>query len=136
MDWSVVEWQERAAVQRIAALLFALADLCDLASARSLPVRAFVLWLLRPAEFLARNYIMGEDEAAGTVPAGNTPEDAARLAQALHDLACALQLQAACAFGETPRQGGPAFSLRDFARRLAASLDGAAWRVVGGPDTS
>lgn len=140
MDWSVAEKQERAAVQRIVAVLLALADLCDLASARPVPVRAFVLWLLRPAEGLARDFIFGTPDPASIEPASlgparNAPEDARRLAQSFRALACALR--EAFAFGAEARQVGPAVSLPVFASRLAAILGcDAGLGVAGRHDTS
>ena len=44
------------ALRRIVALLLALAGLAEQAACRSWPVRRVVLWLLRPAERVARSF--------------------------------------------------------------------------------
>jgi hypothetical protein len=101
MDWKLAVKEERAALKRIVALLFALADLAESASRRSRIVRRFVIWVLRRAETVARDYVIGEDMPPAAMPvgpAGNGPADAMRLAENLRDLACELALQARLAF--------------------------------------
>jgi len=53
-----ISQQELYALERIVAVLFALADLAEGAAARAPLVRAMALWLLRPAEALARSFIL------------------------------------------------------------------------------
>jgi hypothetical protein len=99
VDWKLAIDEERAALMRIVALLFALADLAESASRRCRLVRSFVLWLLRPAESLAFDFVIGaEPPAALMPPAGDDPADAMRLAESFRDLACELEGQASLAF--------------------------------------
>ncbi len=98
--------QERAALQRIVALLLALAELADRARESSPAVPALVLWFLRPAELVARDFVGGAALPAG--PA--SPAEA--LAQNFRALARALQRQARSAGG----------ALRAFAVTLAQNL--------------
>ena len=57
MQGSEINNPDIKALRRIVALLLALASLADRASGRSLAVRWAVLWLLRPGEAIARDYI-------------------------------------------------------------------------------
>jgi hypothetical protein len=102
VDWKLAIDEERAALMRIVALLFSLADLAESASRRCRPVRSFVLWLLRPAETFARGFVMGEQDAPPVSmpigPAGDSRADAMRLADNFRDLACELKCQARLAF--------------------------------------
>jgi len=99
VDWKLAIDEERAALTRIVALLFSLADLAESASRRCRLVRRFVLWLLRPAENLAWDFVVGaEPPAALMPPAGDDPADAIRLAENFRDLACELECQARLAF--------------------------------------
>ena len=122
---------DREAVRRIVALLFALAGLADRAAGRSFAVRSAVLAFLRPAETPVRNWILlmadGTDAPmprlvppaasvvhvllallAAVVTGGvDSPDDARRLAQRFRALASMLD-------------GLPAQALR-FARRPAAT---------------
>lgn len=83
-------------LRRIVALLLALADLAERAGRRSLAVRWSVLWLLRPAEAVARDYVaaLARDPHLACPPAptaiGHATEDATRLARAFRALAAAL----------------------------------------------
>lgn len=101
VDWELAIDEERAALMRIVALLFALADLAESSSRRCRLVRGFVLWLLRPAESLARDFVIGAEPPAALMPvrpAGDSPADAMRLAENFRDLACELDYQAGVAF--------------------------------------
>lgn len=101
MDWTLAIEQERAALKRIVALLFALADLAESSCGRSPLVRAFVIWLLRRAEIVARDFVVGEPEILALMPAspaGDSPADAMRLALSLRDLARELDRQTTMAF--------------------------------------
>lgn len=57
MDWNGTTDESRQILQRVVALLLALADLADSASRRSPAVRCLVLWLLRPAEAAVWAYV-------------------------------------------------------------------------------
>jgi hypothetical protein len=77
--------------RRIAAMLLALAELAERAGTRCAAVRCLVFWFLRPAEAVARDYAV---EAAAlllgrhfVLHANDTPDEAARLAQAFRALA-------------------------------------------------
>jgi len=149
VDWKLAIDEERAALMRIVALLFALADLAESASRRCRPVRRFVLWTLRKAEPVARDFVIGaEPPAALMPPAGDDPADATRLAENFRDLACKLQCQARLAFAiqDGAGQGGlPPFGAYrpldadDFWNTLRLVAATIARRVVcatGQPDTS
>ena len=56
MDWNEGE-HDRQALTRIVEMLVALAFLAECASRRSRPVRCMVLWILRPAEAIAREFV-------------------------------------------------------------------------------
>ena len=82
-------------MERIAALLFALADLAERAGGRSAAIRVLVLLMLRPAEAMARRLVM--DFYADTdiapllhVQDGDGPTAAIRLALSFRMLAMAL----------------------------------------------
>ena len=146
MDWKRACEEERAALKRIAALLFAFAGLAELASFRSPAVLGFVLWLLRHAEAVAWDFV---GDAPGMPPmaigqAGNRPAEAMRLAASFRALARQLDWQARLAFrGEGRPDAGPlSFAqapamrgLLDALSRLAA-LAGSAPHPPRAPDTS
>jgi len=111
VDWKLAIDEERAALMRIVALLFSLADLAESAGRRSRLVRRFVLWLLRPAESLSLDFVVGAEPPAVLIsigPAGDSPADAMRLAENFRDLACELECQARLAFAiqDGAGQGG------------------------------
>jgi hypothetical protein len=91
MDWERAIEEERAALGRIAALLLALAVLAERASGRSAVVRCLVLWLLRQAETVARDFVEGgPDASSASMPVaakGAGPHEAMRLAISLRTLA-------------------------------------------------
>ena len=128
VDWKLAIDEERAALTRIVALLFALADLAESASHRCRLVRRFVLWLLRPAESLAWDFVIGaEPPAALMPPAGDSSAAAIRLAENFRDLACELECRAKMAFaildgagqGALPRFGAyRTLDADDFLNRL------------------
>lgn len=99
MHWIKTTDLNTKALHRIVALLFALADLADLASSRSRPVRCAVLWLLRSAEVIASDYtaeitrdprLAGQSAPATIGLAGDNPSEATRLAKRFRALAAAL----------------------------------------------
>ncbi|MEO4000563.1 hypothetical protein [Mesorhizobium sp. CAU 1732] len=98
MDWKRAVEEERAALGRIVAMLCALAVLAERASGRSPAVRSLVLWFLRQAEAVAREFVAGGPDTPGAsipiVPAGAGPADAVRLAISLRALAGLLDRQA------------------------------------------
>jgi hypothetical protein len=151
VDWKLAIDEERAALMRIVALLFALADLAESASRRCRPVRCFVLWLLRPAESLVSDFVVGAEPPAASIsigPAGDGPADAMRLAESFRDLACELEFQARLAFairdgaGRTglPRLGAyrtlDADDFLNSLRSVAATIARRVARATGQPDTS
>ena len=96
MNWSEAGEENRKALRRLLALLLALADLAERAAGRSRPVRLLVLWLLRPAEEIARDHVAGLTRTAfPPAPAtilhdADGIADAMRLALSFRTLAAAL----------------------------------------------
>ena len=97
MDWKAEDDDRQAT--RIAQMLVALAVLADCACGRSRPLRCLILWILRPAEACARNFVIGEALAAGgavtdlpaPMPAGDSVADLMRLAACFRALALAMR---------------------------------------------
>ena len=103
-------------LRRIIALLVALAVLAERAAERSLPVRWFVLWILRRAEAVVEDFVFDETgmpppAMEGIAPAGNGPDDAFALAARFRSLAAALcaLLPLGCRPGPRPARRGLAF---------------------------
>ena len=125
MDGQAARGGERM-LRRIIALLASLAVLAERAADRSLPVRWFVLWILRRAETVVEEFAFDETglpppAMEGFAPIGNGPDDALRLAARFRALAAALcaLLPLACPFGRRPARRGFAFGhvARGFGRR-------------------
>jgi hypothetical protein len=148
MDWTRAIEEERAALMRIVALLCALAGLAELAASRSPAVRGFVLWTLRPAEAVARDFVAAGPDAEiapmPVEPAGGRPADAMRLAVSLRALARQLerqarQISAACGergAGIDPQLFAGMPAMRDVANALSM-LAAFAWPIPHpAPDTS
>ncbi|MBO6716603.1 MAG: hypothetical protein JJ913_01465 [Rhizobiaceae bacterium] len=145
MDWKGAMEQERAALMRLATLLGALAGLAELAAGRSPAMRGFVLWILRRAEAVARDFVTGgQDTEVASMPvepAGTRPADAMRLAASLRALARELKRQARLI---PSRRGGhgartrPSFGMMPALRGVAMSVPAAsAWPIpLPAPDTS
>jgi len=102
MDWQTDTGKE--ALNRIAALLLALANLADRAARSSRPVRWLVLWGLWQANAVARDFVAGSaSDSAGRpwspapipVQFGSDPADAASLARSLRWLALMVRRMAA-----------------------------------------
>lgn len=101
MEWQRAWREERAALMRLVALLHTLAGLAERAAGRSAFVRGVVLWILRRAEPIARDFVVGEEDlppemdpwSTATAPAGNRPEDALYLAEVFRTLAWLLEAQ-------------------------------------------
>lgn len=90
MDWKRAIGEERAALERIVALLLALADLAELACCRSASVGRLLLAILRPAEVAMRQFLDDEPAPAATGRSGNTREELACLAARLRAFASIL----------------------------------------------
>jgi len=89
--------EDRDALMRVVAMLLALAALAERAGGLSYPVRGLVLWILRPAEAVAREFVADATRtpppALAEIPGtrcGNRPADAIRLALRFRALAAAL----------------------------------------------
>ena len=152
MDWKLAMKEERAALKRIVALLFAFANLAESASKRSPLVRRFVIWVLRRAETVAQDFVVGEQpEAPASTPVGPVGDslaEAMRLAQSFRDLAYELDRQAMMAF--TVRDNAGQAGVERFGARRARDMDDflnalqrlafatarPATRGTGPPDTS
>ena len=148
MDWNDALEEERAALGRIVALICALAVLAERAAGRSPLVRSLVLWFLRQAEAVARDFVAGDapSRAMPVVPSGTGPADAMRLAAILRALAQQLDRQARllcapCRLGRSEPAASPSVrmpALRDALGsllRLAAVALGAP-HLAPAPDTS
>jgi hypothetical protein len=140
--------EERAALMRIVALLGALAGLAELAASRSPAMRGFVLWILRRAEAVARDFVAdGQDAQFASMPVepvGCRPADAMRLAVSLRALARQLDSQvrrmfAVCgerAAGTKPPQSGRTPAMHEITNALSM-LAAFAWQIRHpAPDTS
>lgn len=101
MDAAMQIETEETMLKRIIALLLSLAGLADQASRRPYPLRCLVLWVMRPAEALAYEYIAGNlddfalPDACGPadfLPHGSRAR-ARRLARTFRRAARALQAQ-------------------------------------------
>ncbi len=98
MDWNYESERHGGMLQRIVALLFALADLADRASARSFRVRYEVMFILSHDEDVAREFIIEEAQWSGIpilyLPTaaydGGSVDDAVQLAIRLRALAAIL----------------------------------------------
>jgi hypothetical protein len=127
MDSWETDWN-RDVLERIVALLFALADLADLAAGVPFLRRRQVLGILSHGEAEARAFLVGiSNGAPATADAFESAGDASRLAARLRALAlllCALLAHAALFAlpGTTgPRGCRPSHKMSGPVRRLAAS---------------
>ena len=102
--------ENEKSLRRIAALLSALADLAELAAGRSGAVCLLVLWLIRPSEAAARDYVDKIAPGTAWLPEPlwpvTGPAEALRLASSLRVLAAALT--ALADDGLATRHGQPA----------------------------
>ena len=116
-------------------LLLSLAVLCERVSRAPHPLRCFILWIMRRAETVVRDWLDGPANYDEVWPAairvGNEPEDAIRLAASLRDLARSVRKMAAEYWrfvrqcereeaGET--RGAERHVIANECHRLAASL--------------
>ncbi len=146
MDWKLAMEEERAALKRIVALLFALADLAEFACGRSQTVRRLVLWILEHAEVAARDFVTGAREtppaSVPVDPAGGWRADAIRLAASFRALAWQLDRQATLAVEDGGEAEPPSFGLMQALRGLLNALSmlprlaGGASHLAHVPDTS
>ena len=147
MDWKGAIEQERAALMRIVTLLLTLAGLAERAAGRSPAMRGFVLWVLRRAEAVARDFVAGGRDARlasmPVKPAGGRPADAMRLAASFRRLARQLKHQARRMFAVcSERAAGtqPPFGRIPFVRDVQNALSilaAFAWPIRHpAPDTS
>ena len=100
MDWNSAIEDNRGMLKRIVSLLLALAALAGRLSGLPRPVRAFVLLILRPAEAVARDFVLETTQhldvpapfpaCFGALQGGDSPADAMRLAQSFRILALLL----------------------------------------------
>ncbi|MGE0279523.1 MAG: hypothetical protein AB7P20_02755 [Rhizobiaceae bacterium] len=107
MGWDRETEKSWKVVYRIITVLLALADLAERASLRSRPILCLVLWALRPAETIARTFVLETAHDLGvttTLPvaaySGERAEDALRLALTFRVLAAVLDSLAALAFAQ------------------------------------
>ena len=146
MDWNTKIEQHRQMLQRIVALLFALADLADCASARSFRVRCEVLFILSHGEDVAREFIVEEAQWSG-IPIlcpptptcdGFSASDAMQLAARLRALASIL----AYVWAQTTpsKRRSPRYSLlsalprpADAARQIGRAQRGFGFRALDSP---
>ena len=91
MDWNAE--RTRQAWRRIVALLFLFAALAERAARSPWPARRPVLWILRRAESVAREFVTGE--AGEDLPWQGDAAEATRLALSFRALAFALDAEAA-----------------------------------------
>lgn len=153
MEWKQAWQEERAALMRLVALLNAFAGLAERAAGRSAFVRGVVLWILRRAEAIARDFVVGEEAlppeidpwSTATGPSGNRPEDALYLAEMFRVLAFELEAQTAllCSPGDgrAGRTGNPGVRRAAAEKALAALSAFASFALLSphlgrAPDTS
>lgn len=120
MDWNSAMEDERRMLKGIVAMLFSFAVLAENLRGRSRPVRGFILWVLRIAEDIAREFVLAtaDDHGASAhlpsalvMPAmqgGDGPADAIRLAQSFRALAILLDRVASRGFGRRKRRAAQA----------------------------
>jgi len=146
MDWNAQIGRELRELDRIVAMLLALAGLAERAAGAPLPVRWLVLWFLRRAEAVATEFVAGSACAAArgqwllapvTVRHGSSPADAidfalslSRLASAVAAMVTQIRRQAFLHRGQT--SGGKSLG----ARHQAPSAFGIMVPQVAGSDTS
>ncbi len=107
MDGSRQTERSGVALQRIVALLFALADMAERAAAAPHGVRSLVLMILRSAEPATQGLLFatGYGQPAPAAGEGDSPEDALRLAErfrALAALLLGLTAQVLAPWGDRP----------------------------------
>jgi hypothetical protein len=99
MDWNAQTGKELRTLDRIVAMLLALAGLAERAAGAPYPVRWLVLWFLRRAEAVVTDFVAGSACVAArgqwllapvTVRQGSSPADAIDLALSLSRLAFAV----------------------------------------------
>ena len=112
-------------LKRIVALLLALADLAEFASGRSLVACRSMLLLLRPAEIIAREFVVGTSDAwpMEVVRSGDARADMVHLAMRLRELACLLLYEAELAFSAEAKAGDRSVSQPRGMGRITRAAD-------------
>ncbi|HTV71510.1 MAG TPA: hypothetical protein VMF90_23515 [Rhizobiaceae bacterium] len=111
MDWKAND-EDGQVLARIAEMLVALSVLAECACGRSLPIRCLILWILRQAEAVACDFVIGEALAVGvaaphqpaSMAGGDSVADLMRLAACFRALALAMRKlpRPAHCFGRRP----------------------------------
>ena len=128
MHWNLAREDNRRVLKRIVALLFAFASLAERSSTKHGLLRASVLWILRSAETIVRDFVMDTALERGAsiasdpffIPAlhgGNHPADAMRLAESFRALAVLLNRLA----DANPGRGGMCIAGRSIAVAACAA---------------
>ena len=106
MDWKRAIEEERGVLERIIALLLALADLADLARSRDASVGRLLLAILRPAEAAMWEFLDSEPDTTLAAPSlsGDTCEELACVAARLRNVAAILACWATLACPSCGRQ--------------------------------
>ncbi len=109
MDWKRAIGEERAALERIVALLLALADLAELARCRGASVGSLLLSILRPAEAAMSEFLDGDPDTMPdeTRRSGDICEELACLAARLRGFAAILACWAKLTCPSGVRRCGP-----------------------------
>lgn len=107
MDWKRAMEEERAALMRIVALILALADLAELASARSPAIRGFVLWILRPVEPVLCEFVTSStDTSPASIARSDVGNELIHLAARFRQLARDVKRRAQSIFSLRDREPG------------------------------
>ena len=125
MDWKQAIREEAAMLKRIIALLLALADLAELAGGRSLVACRSMLLLLRPAEIVAREFVVGTSDAwpMEIVRSGDARADMVQLAMRLRELACLLLYEAELVLSYGPQSDTRSVSSPSAIGRIMRAAD-------------
>lgn len=122
MEW--MSKHDRQALKRIVALLIAFATLAELASSKPRPLRAAVLWLLRSAEAISRDFVSATVEDCGglgisaRLPSIDEADDSIRLAHSFRALAELLGDVMRCSLASLPSGGISRRPIRDLMLKL------------------
>lgn len=151
MEWTRAFEAERTALVRLAGLLATLAAIAERAADRSVATRGFVLWLLRFAERIARDFVLCDADwlppeaeplapFLALEPLGDSRAEALRLAAVFQALAFVLDVEAArltMPGGDVFADGHPRSTRHagpgPLALRAVAALSGLLSLAVRGP---
>lgn len=129
-------------LRRIAELLVALAVLAERGCGRSFALRCLILWLLRPAEACARNFVIGEAPRGAfaglpaPISAGGSFAGLMRLAACFRALALAVRTLSRQPHGPARRRTRLRIVLRHLARLVPGEAGGLAIAALRPLDTS